>query len=136
MVRNVSYYWTQVPVYPLCQSHSICAVSHYTPYQNFAASTQKIQVGNGQCISVLFIIPVIIEVHGHRFEIYTLVSEIHENVDLVLGIKNVFELEGIINSRLCRFEFLNRSVPIYPEKELILKPDEQKTSESQSSVCR
>ena len=36
---------------------------------------------------MLFIIPVIIEVHGHRFEIYTLVSKIHENVDLVLGIK-------------------------------------------------
>ena len=83
-------------------------------------------MGNGQCISVLFIIPVIIEVHGHRFKIYTLVSEIHENVDLVLGIKNVFELEGVINSRDCRFEFLNRAVPIYPEKELILKPDEQK----------
>ena len=71
-------------------------------------------------------IPVIIEVHNHRFEIYTLVSEIHENVDLVLGIKNVFELEGVINSRDCRFEFLNRSVPIYPEKEIILKPDEKK----------
>ena len=28
--------------------------------------------------SVLFIIPVIIEVHNHRFEIYTLVSEIHK----------------------------------------------------------
>ena len=83
-------------------------------------------MGNGQCISVLFIIPVIIEVHGHRFKIYTLVSEIHENVDLVLGIKNVFELEVVINSRDCKFEFLNRSVPIYPEKELILKPDEQK----------
>ena len=81
---------------------------------------------NGQCISVLFIIPVIIELHGHRFEIYTLVSKIHENVDLVLGIKNVFKLEGVINSRDCRFKFLNRSVPIYPEKELILKPDEQK----------
>ena len=59
-------------------------------------------------------IPVVIEVHNHRFEIYTLVSEIHENVDLVLGIKNIFELEGIINSRDCRFEFLNRSVPTYP----------------------
>ena len=34
--------------------------------------------------------------HSHRFEIYTLVSEIHENVDTVLGIKNVFELEGVI----------------------------------------
>ena len=80
---------------------------------------------NGQCISVLFIIQVIVEVHGHRFEIYTLVSEIHENVDSVLGIKNVFELEGVINSRDCRFECLNRSVPIYPEKEIILKPDEK-----------
>ena len=65
------------------------------------------------------------EIHGHRFKIYTLVSEIHENVDLVLGIKNIFELEGVINSRDCQFEFLNRSVSIYPEKEIILKPDEQ-----------
>ena len=57
---------------------------------------------------------VIIEVHGHRFEIYTLVSKIHENVDLVLGIKNVFELEGVINSRDCRFEFLKQiSTHIY-----------------------
>ena len=100
-----------------------CKSLHTLP--KFGASMQRIQVGNGQCISVLFIIPVIIEVHGHRFEIYTLVSKIHENVDLVLGIKNVFELEGVINSRDCRFEFLNRSVPIYPEKELILKLDEQ-----------
>ena len=67
-------------------------------------------------------IPVIVEIHGNRFEIYTLVSKIHENVDL----KSVFELEGVINSRVCRFEFLNRSAPIYPEKEIILKPDEQK----------
>ena len=54
-----------------------------------------------------------------------LVSEIHENVDLVLGIKNVFELEGVINSEIADL-ILNRSVPIYPEKEIILKPDEQK----------
>ena len=53
-------------------------------------------------------------------------SEIHENIDLVLGIKNVFELEGVINSRDSCFKFLNRSVPIFPEKELILKPNEQK----------
>ena len=53
-------------------------------------------------------------------------SEIHENIDLVEGIKSVFELEGVINSRDCRFEFLNRSVPIYPEKEIILKLDGQK----------
>ena len=53
-------------------------------------------------------------------------SEIHENVDLVLGIKNVFESEGVISSRDCCFKFLNRSVPIFLEKEVILKPNEQK----------
>ena len=101
-----------------------CKSLHTLP--KFATTTQKIQVGNGQCIGILFIIPVIVEIHGHRFEIYTLLSEIHENVDLVLGIKIIFELEGVINSRDCWFEFLNRPVPIYPEKEIILKPDEQK----------
>ena len=59
---------------------------------------QRIQVGNGQYIGVLFIIPIIVDIHEHIFEVYTLVSEIHENVDLVLGIKNKFELEGVINS--------------------------------------
>ena len=57
---------------------------------------------------------------------YTLVSEIHENVDLVLGIKNVFKLEGVINSRDCCFKFLNRSLPIFPEDHMILKPKELK----------
>ena len=95
-------------------------------FQKIATTTQKIQIGNGQCIGVLFIIPVIVEIHSHRFEIYTLVSKIHENVDLVLGIKMSLISEGVINSRDCQFEFLNRSVPLYPEKEIILKPDEQK----------
>ena len=53
-------------------------------------------------------------------------SEIHENVDLVLGIKNVFELEGLIYSQDCCFIFLKRSLPIFPKKHVILKPKEQK----------
>ena len=113
-------------------SMSFMSKSFYMQYKSlhtfpkFATTTQKIQVENGQCIGILFIISVLVEIHGDRFKIYTLVSEIHENVDLVLGIKNIFELEAVINSRDCRFEFLNRSVPIYPEKEIILKPGEQK----------
>ena len=88
-----------------------CKSLHSLP--KFASKTQRIQVGNGQFVSVLFVIPVITDIHKHRFEIYTLVSEIHENVDLVLGIKNVFELEGVINSWDCCFKFLNRSLPIF-----------------------
>ena len=96
-----------------------CKSLHSLP--RFASRTQRIQVGNGQCVSVLFIIPIIVDTHGHRFKIYTSVSEIHKNIDLVLGIKNVFQLEGVINTRDCCFKFLNRS-----EKEIVLKPNEQK----------
>ena len=103
-----------------------CKSLHFLP--KFALKTQRIQVGNGQCVSILFVIPVIIDVHGHRFEIYTFVSEIHENVDIVLGIKNVFELEGVINSRDCCFKFLNQSAAIFLEHNLILKPNEQKVN--------
>ena len=71
-----------------------CKSLHSLP--KFSSKTQRIQVGNGQFIIVLFIIPVTIEMHGHRFEIYILVSEIHENIDLVLQIKNTFQFEGVI----------------------------------------
>ena len=37
----------------------------------------------------------LIDIHGHRFEIYALALEIHENIDIVIDIKNIFELEGI-----------------------------------------
>ena len=78
------------------KSHYLyCKSLHSLP--KFASKTQKIHIGKRQDVSVLFVIPVIIDIHGHRFEVYTLVSEIHENIDVVLGIKNVFELEGIIN---------------------------------------
>ena len=71
-------------------------------------------------------IPVIIDVHGHQFEIYTLQPEIRENVDLVLGIKNVFKPEGVINSWDCCFKFLNRSLPIFLKECVVLKPKEKK----------
>ena len=70
----------------MSKSHYLCCkLLHLLP--KFASKTQRIQVANGQYVSVLFIIPIIIDIHCHRFEIYTLVSEINENVDIVLGIK-------------------------------------------------
>ena len=75
---------------------------------------------------MLFVIPVIIDIHGHRFEIFTLVSEIHYNVDLVMGMKNIFELEGIINSRESCFSFLSRSIPFFPVMTVEVAPASQK----------
>ena len=74
----------------------------------------------------LFVIPVILTIQSNRFEIFTLVSEIHEDVDLVIGIKNLFELEGIIDSQDSCIKFLNRSIPFFPKEEVTVKPGEQK----------
>ena len=49
-------------------------------------------------VSILFVIPVIVDLHGHRFEIYNLVSEVHTNVDMVLGIMNIYKMESVINT--------------------------------------
>ena len=87
---------------------------------------QRIQVGNGQYVSVLFVIPVIIDIHRHRFEIFTLVSKIHDNVDLVLGMKNIFKLEGVIDSRESCFSFLSRSIPFFPVTTVEIAPKSQK----------
>ena len=83
-------------------------------------------MGNGQYVAVLFIVPVIIEVHEHIFEVFTLVSEIHDNIDPVLGMKNAYELEGIIDTQDSSFRFLNRSIPFFSKEQAVVKPKEKK----------
>ena len=99
-----------------------CKLLHNLP--KFASKTQRIQVGNGQYVGVLFVIPVIVEINKHRLEVFTSVSEIFDNVDMVLGIKNLFELEGVIDTRESSFRFLRRSIPIFPQVQVIVKPGE------------
>ena len=101
-----------------------CKTLHALP--KFSSNTQRIQVGNGQYVSVLFVIPVVIDIQRHRFEIFTLVSEIHDNVDLVMGMKNIFELEGVIDSCDSCFSFLSRSIPIFPVIAVKIAPEMQK----------
>ena len=92
----------------------------------FTSTTTRIQVGNGQCVGVLFVISVIMTIKNHRFKIFTLVSEIHENVNLVIGIKNLFELEGVIDSLDSCVNFLNRSMPSFPKEKVSVKPKEHR----------
>ena len=101
-----------------------CKTLHAVP--RFSSNTQRIQVGNVQYVSVLFVIPMLIDKHRHRFEIFTLVSEIHDNVDLVMGMKNIFELKGVIDSRDSCFSFLSRSIPFFPVTTVEIAPKMQK----------
>ena len=101
-----------------------CKSLHSLP--KFTSTTTRIQVGNGQYVGVLFVIPVIMTIQNHRCEIFTLVSEIHENIDLMIGIKNLFEFEGVIGSQDSCVNFLNRSKPFFPKEKVSVKPKEQR----------
>ena len=92
----------------------------------FTSTTRRIQVGNGQYVGLLFVIPVIITLQDHIFEIIMSVSEIHENVDLLLGIKNLFELKGVIDSRDSCLSFLKRSIPFFAKEAVEVQAKEQK----------
>ena len=101
-----------------------CKSLHSLP--KFTSNTTRIQVGNRQYVGVLFIIPFMTTIQGHRFEISTLVSKIHKNVDLIIRIKNLFEFEGVINSQDSCVNFLNRSIPFFPKMRVTVKMGEQK----------
>ena len=49
------------------RSKYIIYVKIFTFFTEVYIQTQRIQVGNGQYISVLFIIPIVTDIHGHRF---------------------------------------------------------------------
>ena len=91
----------------------------------FASKTQRTQVGNGQYVGVLFVIPVIVEICGHRLEVFILMSKIFDNVDMVLGIKNIFDLEGVMDSCESCFRFLSRSIPMFQREQVVVKSGER-----------
>ena len=88
----------------------------------FTTTCTGIKIGNGSIVQVLFVIQLLFMCHGHVFEIYTIVADIDDGIDLVFGFKNMVETEGMLNTRTGEFDFLGRSIPIYPKPDLDVKP--------------
>ena len=86
---------------------------HLHKYSKFNSTVKNLQVGNGELVATLFVIPSVFKIGKHMFEVYTLVSEIQQNMDIILGVKNMFEIEGEISCHTSQFRFLNRSLPIF-----------------------
>ena len=51
-------------------------------------------------------------------EIFTIVAEIDGDMDLVFGFKNMVETEGMLNTRTGEYDFIGRSIPIFPQNDL------------------
>ena len=78
---------------------SFMSKQHYLRNKSFhelpkgSSKANIIQVRNQAIVNILFIIPIIITIQGHICEIYAMDSEIHDNVDPVLGVINIVVLE-------------------------------------------
>ena len=95
---------------------------HLHHFLKFQSPIRHLQVGNGSLVPALFVIPLVFKIQGHIFEVHTLLSEIQDTMNLILGVKNILELEGGIKSRTCSVNFLNRSLPIFPLAHHKVKP--------------
>ena len=62
-----------------------------------------------------------LHLQGHRFEVYALVLEIPDNVDMVMGIYNVYDIERVMRTKDLCIHFLNRSIPFLPKTDVLLK---------------
>ena len=87
---------------------------HLHKYPKFHSTIRNLQVGNEELVAALFVIPLVLKIYGHIFEIYTLVSEIQQSMDLIFGVKNMFGIEGEVSCQTSQLKFLNRSLPIFP----------------------
>ena len=109
-------------------SRSFLAKEYYvrTPalhhYPKFQSDTKFIGVGSGQTVAAHFVIPLLVTIAGQSFEIFTLVGDIQNSIDLVLGVKNLFELEANMNFRTQQLAFFNRSLPIFPMYNCTIQP--------------
>ena len=60
---------------------------HLHCFPKFQSAIRHLQVGNGALVPALFVIPLLFKIQGHKFEVYTLVSEIQYKMNLILGVK-------------------------------------------------
>ena len=72
---------------------------------------------------------------GHTFEIFTIVAEIDDDMDLVFGFKNMTETEGMLNTRTGEYDFIGRSIPIFPKDDLDVPSGEKAYIKVKAPFC-
>ena len=101
----------------------------------FVTTCTGIRIGNGSIVPALFVIPILFMTCGHTFEIFTIVAEIDDDMDLVFGFKNMVETEGMLNTRTGEYDFIGRSVPIFPQNNLDVPTGEKAYTKVKAPFC-
>ena len=101
----------------------------------FVTTCTGIRIGNGSIVQALFVIPLLFMSCGHTFEIFTIVAEIDDDMDLVFVFKNMTETEGMLNTRTGEYDFIGRSIPIFPQNDLDVPAGEKAYIKIKAPFC-
>ena len=101
----------------------------------FVTTCPGIRIGNGSIVQALFVILLLFMSCGHTFEIFTIVAEIDDDMDLVFGFKNLTETEGMLNTRTGEYDFIGRSIPMFPHNDLDVPAGEKAYIKVKAPFC-
>ena len=101
----------------------------------FVTTCTGIRIGNGSIVPALFVIPILFMTCGHTFEIFTIVAEIDDDMDLVFRFKNMVETEGMLNTRTGEYDFIGKSIPIFPQNDLDVPAGEKAYIKVRAPFC-
>ena len=101
----------------------------------FVTTCTGSRIGNGSIVQALFVIPLLFISCGHTFEIFTIVAEIVDDMDLVFVFKNMTETEGMLNTRTGEYDFIGRSIPVFPQNDLDVPAGEKAYIKVKAPFC-
>ena len=108
-------------------------VLHNMP--KFVTMCTGIRIGNGSIVQALLVIPLLFMSCGHTFEIFTIVAEIDDDMDLVFGFKNMTETEGMLNTITGEYDFIGSSIPIFSQNDLDVPAGEKAYIKVKAPFC-
>ncbi len=83
---------------------------------------KNIVVGSGQLLPVYFAIPVPLRMGEHTFQCFTLVADVSNQCDFVIGLKEMFELEVLLDTQEQVLKYINRSALVLPWEDIEIPP--------------
>ena len=106
-----------------CYDHN----PHLHSLPKFKSYSKYLVVGNGQPVVYEFVIPLIIMIKEHVFEIHIIVCDMTDSISLVWVFRNIIETEGVVCTHTMSYKVLNRSPYLSPMEPFSLWPGECKT---------
>ena len=86
-----------------------------------------VKVGDDRKIPILFVVPTMVNIQGHIFEIFCLVADLGLSNDIILGLKGLMEIEGVVDVSQLQVRFKNRALSVFPIVNAKIKSGEKRS---------